>query len=189
MNKVHVYLFLFFLFGWSSISTLEAQVIEAAYSEWDDQFEEYKIHINEEEYVEAIRQFGSNPYRRWNLRFENLDGGYYSGYMQLKREGDINYWDFNFDNEFLSIETIYRNDVFTWRIRQGELSFTFSAQDRFGYVWEDRFMKEFDWLMYQVEEGDIRDWYIDDDSDDALSFPMRIAAVLIILEINAFGAG
>ena len=168
---------------------LKAQVLEAVYSEWDDQFEEFKLHINEEEYVEAIRQFGRNPYRRWNFKFENLDGDYFTGFMQLKREGDVNYWDFHFDNELLIIETIYRNDIFTWRITHGDKSFTFTAKDRFGFAWEDRFVKEFDWTMYQVEEGDIRDWYIDDYSVEYLSFPMRIAASMIIIEMSAFGPG
>lgn len=165
------------------------QVLEAAYSEWDNQFDEYKVHINEEEYVDALRQFGANPYRRWNFRFENLEGDFFTGFMQVKRVGDINYWDFNFDNEFLSIQTIYRNDIFTWKIVHNQKSFTIRAEDHFGQVWEDRNERKFEWSMYQTEEGDIRSWYIDDNSEEELSFPMRLAAAMIIIEINAFGPG
>ena len=165
----------------------DAQTFEAAYSAWDDQFEEFKIHINEDEFVEAIRQFGRNPFRRWNFRFENLEGDFYTGYMQLKREGDINYWDLVFDNEHLYITTIYANDVFTWKVVHDDKQFTFTAEDRFGLAWEDRFVKEFDWNMYQEQEGELASWYIDDTSEENMTMPMRLAAIMVVLELSAFG--
>jgi len=163
---------------------LFSQTLEAAYSAMDFQFDEFRVHINQEEYVEAIKQFGSNPYRRWNFRFENLDGEYYSGYMQQKWEGDVNYWDLQFDNEWLSITTVYSNDVFTWKITHDDRYFIIQAKDRFGTEWEDRAEKDFDWTMYQVEEGELRDWYIDENAEGNLSFPMRLAAIMIVLEIS-----
>ena len=68
-------------------SRVQAQILEAAYCEWDDQFDEWKLAINEDEYVFAVRQFGQNPYRRWNLEFVNLNEEEVRGFMQLKRDG------------------------------------------------------------------------------------------------------
>ncbi len=171
-------------FGQSSI---QAQILEAAYCEWDDQFDEWKLAINEDEYVFAVRQFGQNPYRRWNLEFVDLNEGEVRGFMQLKRDGDINYWDFFFGDEQISISTIYRGDIFLWKISDGEKSFSFSASDQFGTEWIDRYEKDIDWTMYQVQEGDVRDWYIDEATGSNLSFAFRIAASLLIIELMAFG--
>ena len=183
IHKLFSILIVFICAG--SIVPIHSQVLEAAYCEWDDQFDEWKLHVNEDEYVMAVRQFGANEYRRWSLKFENVEGEYFTGFMQLKRAGDINYWDFEFDNEHLSISTIYRNDIFVWKVQHDEQSFSFVAKDRFGYEWEDRYEKNFDWKMYQVQEGDLRNWYIDDLSEEELNLPMRLAAAMVIIELSA----
>lgn len=177
-----------FISSFAYSTELQGQKLEAAYCEWDDQFDEWKLAINEDEYVMAVRQFGRNPFRRWNLEYIGLDDQEIRGFMQLKREGDINYWDFYFGDERITLTTIYRGDVFLWKITDGEQSFSFSASNQFGTKWVDRFEKGIDWTMYQVEEGDIRDWYIDESSGSNLTFPIRIAASLIIVEIMTFGS-
>lgn len=164
-----------------------AQIIEAAYCEWDDQFDEWKLAINAEEYVFAVRQFGQNPYRRWNLEYIGLDDTEIRGFMQLKREGDVNYWDLYFGEEQISITTIYRGDIFLWKVDNGEQTFSFAAADQFGTSWSDRYEKNIDWTMYQVEQGDVRDWYIDEEAGSQLTFPLRIAASMIIVEMMTFG--
>lgn len=165
---------------------LNAQVLESAFSEFDDVLDEWKIHINQEEYVEAIRQFGRNPYNRWNISFEDREGQIHRGHLQRKWDNDVNQWDFVFDNEHLSLSTIYRNDIFTWTVKHDNKTFTFTAKDRFGYEWEDRFHKSFEWKMFQVDEGLVQEWYIDDTSTDELSYSMRIASALLIIELSCF---
>lgn len=167
--------------------TSHSQVLEAAYSEWDDQFDEWKLHINAEEFVLSKRQFGRNTFRRWNVEYETLEGELFTGYMQLNRAEDLNYWELRFNNELIIVTTIHRDDYFLWRVKQGDKSFDFQADDRFGFSWKDRFEKNFDWSMYQVEEGDFRDWYIDDTSEGLITFPMRIAAAMVILDLSSFG--
>lgn len=169
------------------VPELQAQVIEAAYCEWDDQFDEWKLAVNEDEYVFAVRQFGRNPYRRWNLEYIGLDDQEIRGFMQLKREGDVNYWDFHFGDEKINLTTIYRGDIFLWKATDGENTFSFTASDQFGTKWIDRYEKKIDWTMYQVEEGDVRDWYIDESPDNNLTFALRIAASLVIVEMMVFG--
>jgi len=165
---------------------LKGQVLESAFSEFDNVLDEWKIHINQDEFVEAIRQFGVNPYRRWNIRFEDVEGNIHHASLQRKWDNNPNQWDFTFDNEHLSLNTIYRNDLFTWIVKHDDKNFTFTAKDRFGYEWEDRFQKGYNWEMYQVEKGLVQDWYIDDTATDELSFPMRIASALLIIEITCF---
>ncbi len=78
------------------------QKIEAAYSEWDNQFDEWKIHVNEDVYILAIKQYGANTYNRWNLSYENGEE-FTRGYIQNKRAQDFNYFDF-----FLGDEELYQ---------------------------------------------------------------------------------
>ncbi len=155
-----------------------AQKIEAAYSEWDNQLDEWKIHVNEEEYVLAIKQFGTNPYNRWNLTYEGEESTW--GHMQTKWSADFNYIEFFLGNEQINITTVYPNDPTVWRITHGETSMVIQRQTPF--EWRIRNKKDFDWIMYEVEEGVLHDWYIDDYSGDDITFEMRVAAVLIVLE-------
>ena len=154
-NKYSIVLFVFAVLTMSSIGTCQAQVLEAAYCEWEDLFDEWKIHVNADEFVFANRQRGLNQLRRWSLTYEDSEGNERSGFMQLKWENNLNYWDFFFDNERLSIEKVYRDDIFTWKILHDDNVFTITAKNRFGFEWEDRFARNFDWEMYQVDIGNL----------------------------------
>ncbi len=162
---------------------VHSQKIEAAYSEWDDQFDEWKIHVNEEIYVIAIKQYGNNTFSRWNLTYENEDE-FTRGYMQLKWAEDFNYFDFFLGQEQLSITTIYRNDPTVWKISHGDQTLVIQQKNQF--EWSKRSRRDFEWVMYEVNNGFIHDWYIDDSSTDEISFEMRVAATLIIIEKMAF---
>ncbi len=84
----------------------------------------------------------------------------------------------------LSITTIYRDDPTVWKIQHDEK--TLIIQNKIPFVWEKRHTRDFEWIMYAVNEGYIQDWYIDDDSQDEITFEMRVAATLIVLETMAF---
>ena len=170
-------------FAVSSIQNGFSQTIEAAYSEWDNHLDEWKIHVNEDLYVEAIRQSGTNPYGRWNLIYEQEDR-LDRGYIQMKWAADFNYFDFFLGGEQLSISTIYRNDPTVWKIQHGEQ--TLIIENKNVFEWGKRSSRNFDWVMYQVDEREVQNWYIDDNSQDELTFEMRVAATLIVIETFAF---
>jgi len=174
-------LIFFFLAG--SLSFGVSQKIEAAYSEWDNQLDEWKIHVNEDVYVLAIKQFGSNPFGRWNLTYEN-DEEYTRGYVQMKWAENFNFIDFYLGNEQLSISTIYRNDPTVWKIMHEDKTLIIERKNQF--EWGKRSTRDFEWIMYEVNEGQVQDWYIDDYSQDELTFEMRVAATLVIIESMAF---
>jgi hypothetical protein len=178
--KILYIFFLSFVFLGQSVT---CQKIEAAYSVWDNQFDEWNIHVNEELYVHAIRQFGANTYSRWNLVYED-DEGLHRGFMQSKRAEDFNYFDFYIGNEQLMITTVYANNPTIWKIQHYDK--TLIIQNRGPFEWSKRSSREFEWNMYQVNEGFIHDWYIDDNSQDEITFEMRVAATLIVLETVAF---
>lgn len=186
MLLLHMRYFIVFLIL-SCYSFLPAQTLEAAYSEWDDQFDEWRLHLNAEEFVLARRQFGQNSYRRWNIEYETPDEELFTGFIQLNRADDINYWELKFNNELIIVTTIHRDDIFLWRVKYNDITFDFQAEDRFGFSWKDRYEKEFDWNMFMPVEGDFRDWYIDDNAGDALTLPMRIAAAMVVIDLTCYG--
>lgn len=165
-------------------NTLSAQIINSAFSVFDTQLDEWKIHIDEESYVEARRLMGSNKYHKWDLSYDNEEGETLSGHIELKWPEDYSYWDVFWNNERVSIEMIYFNDFGAWRIRHNDKTFTIRATSNLMNEWKSRFGNTYN--MYQVDEFDLRDWYIDDETEDELTFPMRIAIAALIIELKCF---
>lgn len=173
---------LLILLSW--IPAAYGQVLNSAFSVFDTQLDEWKIHINEESYIDARRQMGSNPYNRWEFSFDTEDGETLSGHMELKWPENFSYWDVFWDNERVSIEMIYFNDFQAWRIRHNDRTFTIRATSNLMNEWQGRFGKNY--TMYQVDEFDLRDWYIDDETEEELTLPMRIAIAALVIELRCF---
>lgn len=181
--KKDFFLYIFLLLFITNCHSAFCQKIEAAYSEWDYQFDEWKFHVNEDIYVLAIKQYGANTYNKWDLSYENEDL-FLRGYMQSKWAEDFNYFDFFLGDEQLQITTIYRDDPSVWKIQHGDQTLVIQFKNQF--EWGKRHQRDFDWIMYEVVKGQIHDWYIDDYSQDEISFEMRVAATLIVIETMAF---
>lgn len=160
------------------------QKFEAAFSHMDDAFYNWNIHISETDIVHSYKREGLNPYSKWELSLL-VDDTKLNGYFEQKRKDDIAYWDFNWNNEWLSVEQIYANDIRQWRIRHGDKIMTIQTKDQ-GQSWENRNQKSYTWKMYMVKEDDFRDWYIDDNSTDQITTGMRLAAIQIIIEMVVF---
>lgn len=163
---------------------LHAQTLNSAFSIFDSQLDEWKIHIDEELYIEARRQMGSNPYHKWELSYDNEEGETLSGHLELKWPDNFSYWDGFWNNERISIEMIHFNDLSSWRIRHNDKTFTIRATTNMMNEWQSRFGDKY--RMYQVDEFDLRDWYIDDETEEELTFPMRIAIATLLIELKCF---
>lgn len=164
-----------------------AQHIVAAFSSFENQFDEWELYFNETDYMILTRQFGKNEARRWQFRYADSTEVETYGFVQLKWIDDLNYWDISFGNEHLHMRTVYGNQYHSYRIVHGDKSLVIEAQDNFNFRWKDRYYKDFDWEMYRVYEDDINSWYIDDSSTNELTFPMRIAAIVLVLELSCYG--
>ncbi len=158
-------------------SSLAAQHLAGLSTRWDDSFTEWNIVLEEEvQEGEIIMRWAQrNDWSEWDFRVGEL-----SGAIKVKWKGDANLWELRADNEIVTIKTVWKDDFRQWEVKSGNIGF--DVESRWSNIleeWSASDKRFGNLIMYTNWEGDLRDWIIEDNLNEQISMPMKIALVFI----------
>ena len=144
---------------------------------WDDSFSEWVVYTEGGEVEGEITMKWpiKGDWSEWNFRIGEL-----SGTIEVKWKNDPNLWEVRSDNEIITIRTVWKDDWRQWEVKNGDIRL--DVKSRWANILEewtahdDRYgtMK-----LYTAWEGDLRDWVVEDEFNDLISLPTKIALAFI----------
>ena len=105
------------------------------------------------------------------------------GTIRQKWKDDLTNWELRtYDGDVITMRAAWANDLNEWRITNNDFSLTLKSR------WTNQLDE---WLvqdpsrgrfyMYTMRQRDPRDWAIEDNLDETVSLPMRLAMMFIIV--------
>ncbi|MCB0687841.1 MAG: hypothetical protein KDC53_15000 [Saprospiraceae bacterium] len=154
-----------------------AQELVGLSTRWDDSFAEWVIYTEGGDVEGEITMKWplKGDWSEWNFRIGEL-----SGTIQVKWKNDPNLWEVRSDNQIITIRTIWKDDWRQWEVKNGDVSL--DVKSRWANILEewtaddDRYgsMK-----LYTSWEGDLRDWVVEDQLNEQITLPTKIALAFI----------
>ena len=170
-----------------------AQTISTISSRWDNSFVEWDIYIaGEQTDPDAETAPEEELYGGFQLRFLNFQDDFSEwtyelggerGTIRQKWKDDPTYWELRtYTGTVITMRTAWANDLSEWRITDNTISLNLGSR------WKNRFDE---WLvddqrrgrfyLYTLNEGDPRDWAIEDELTEDVSEPMKMAIIFLTL--------
>jgi hypothetical protein len=153
------------------------QTLVGLSTRWDDSFSEWVLYTeNGDEEGEITMKWPlRGDWSEWNFRLGEL-----SGTIQMKWKGDPNLWELRAGNEIVTIRSVWKDDWRQWEVKNGGIQL--DVKSRWANILEEwtAVDKRFGVMkIYTAWEGDLRDWVIEDELEDEVSLPTRIALAFI----------
>lgn len=173
--------FLWFIFL-CVCGNINAQIIEGLSSKWDDSVSEWIIFAfdsateTEIEGTLSMRWPLDNDWTIWDIRLQD-----YTATIKVKWRQDPNHWELR-GQEIIQIKSVWKDDASNWNIIHDGKQSRFIAKSTFdGLEWQIKDDKDGYFGMIMEFQGDIRDWYIQDDTTEDISLDMKMAMMFIPL--------
>ncbi len=159
---------------------LQAQYIIAFHTENNDSFRVWNVEIEVDSITIIEGQLEltwglSDDFTAWQYSIGDIDGD-----IVQKYDNNPGFWELRQGSDIVSITRTWPNDPTSWKIKLGKQQFTIKS--KYGNTvdeWQNREADRGDLIIYSENEGDPRDWLIDDYMNDDIPFSMRMAAVFI----------
>ena len=158
---------------------LNAQILTGLSARFNDAFMDWEVYSEDEDEKGNITMTWQNPddWSQWTYRF-----GEKSGVIKTKWNKDFSFWEIRGDNKIITAQMIFNGDSRQWRITDNVISLELKCR------WGNQLTE---WLvddsqngrlyMYQDIQNDPRDWNIEDELDEAVSFPMKLTVVFLTM--------
>ena len=157
---------------------LSGQEFAGIATRWDDAFTEWTIFIAQDEDLQGtinMRWPLKGDWSEWDYRL-----GESTGAIKVKWKEDPNLWEVRGDNEIVTIKTVWRDDWRQWEVKCGDLRL--DVKSKWSNILEEWSAESERWgkiEMFTAWEGDVRDWIIEDQLDEQIPLPVKIALVFI----------
>lgn len=185
-----------------------AQEFSSISTRWSDSFVEWEIYAyisedssktdtiemaeGEEDFDEPQEELYGELKLRWlNLRDDWTEWDYElggeRGTIRQKWKDDSSQWELrSYSGDIVNMRTMWPNDFTEWRVTDN--SITLKLESR----WKNQFDE---WLvddssrgklyLYTFARNDPRDWAIEDDLDESVSQPMKMALIFITVFVGS----
>lgn len=165
-----------------TLVTARTQYLEGASSKWDDDLTEWEIFLVNEESPGSMVLRWKYPlnWTEWDFRLGEITGS-----VETKWRNDASEWVVRSAGEVITVRMLWANDPREWIITDNSTRITFKT--RYGntpeewYMVEDRFGK---FNIFTAYQGDPRDWVVQDDTEDAVTLPMKMAMLFVAVFHN-----
>jgi hypothetical protein len=168
------------------VSDVNAQIITQISTVWDDKIDEWTIYTDNED-VEGLLEL------RWPLKNDlsewQYEVGEDSGIIKQTWKGNPNSWEIiPATGPRIIAKTVWKNDFTEWKIEYGNSIFRLKSKYRnIPFEWNIKKSREEEFLIYMYEEGDPRDWIIEDyieDGNNNLAMAISFIAIYTSLPRN-----
>ncbi len=167
-----------------------AQTISTVSSRWSDSFVEWAIFSpSEDETADELEEvlYGELKLRWLNLKDDFSEWTYElggkRGTIRQKWQNAPTQWELRtYEGDVISMKAPWSNDISEWRVTDNTLSLTLKSR------WTNQFDE---WLvedpnrgkfyLYTLQTGDPRDWAIEDQLNEEISEPMKMALIFLVI--------
>jgi hypothetical protein len=158
---------------------LEAQRFTEISAKYNDAFVEWELYTDDNEKAGTLNMIWQNPddWSQWNYRI-----GEKTGTIKTKWNKDFSQWELRGENKIITAQMIWNSDPRQWRITDNTM--TLELKTKWGnqlteWVVDDN--KKGQFYMYMDAQNDPRDWQIEDELDETVSFPMKMTLVFLTM--------
>ena len=179
MKKI---LLMFFVLNLFQINTQNAQILRGMSARFNDALVEWDIYTGESDdrgEKGNLTMTWQNPddWSQWTYRV-----GEKTGTIKTKWNRDISQWEIRGDNKIITAQMIWSGDPRQWRITDNtmtlELKSKWANQNSEWFVDDDQRGQLFISMNFQ---NDPRDWNIEDELNQSVSFPMKMAIIFLTM--------
>jgi hypothetical protein len=169
---------LFLLFS-LHISLSQAQILTGISARYNDAFVDWDIYTDNDDEQGSLTMTWQKPddWTQWTYRI-----GDKSGTIKTKWIRDISLWEVRGDNKIITIQMMWANDPRSWRITDNTMSI--DVKSRLGMdfqEWNVDEGKRGKLNIFMDKYNDPRDWNIEDELDESIPLPMKIAILFIVM--------
>lgn len=157
---------------------LTGQDIIGLGTRWSDSFREWEIQtVDDQRYGSLeLRWRLSDDWTQWEFRLGDT-----TAQIRQKWADDPNLWEIRCLGETVTARTIFSNDFRQWRLSDGEHRIRW--QSRYGNIRDEWIIREGsehgDFRVQTYWEGDPRDWIVEDNLNEDVSYAMRVALMFV----------
>lgn len=161
----------------------QAQYLTGISSYYDDSFTEWRFYsINEEEEedegeLKITWQLRENDWTEWDYRIGDAIGT-----IKLKWKDNPEEWELRGNNSIVSARTVWPGQFEEWRITDNTTTLTLKS--KWSNQWDEWLLRSSNngnFFMYTSYERDPRDWVIEDELDDKVSFEMKVMLMFVVM--------
>jgi hypothetical protein len=157
----------------------DAQILTEASAKFNDSFVEWDILTDDENTEGTLTMTWQRPddWTQWSYRV-----GEKTGAIKTKWLKDPSLWELRGENKIISMQQVWSNDPRLWRITDNAVSL--DLKSRYGMNFQE-------WMVDEGKRGKIsifmdypndpRDWVIEDDLDESITFPMKMAILFLVI--------
>lgn len=156
----------------------QAQVLSGISTKWNDTFGEWTLYTDNQE-LEGdlqLRWLTNNDWTEWEYRLGDA-----TGTIRMKWKGNANEWEVRGGNDIVTMRTLYNNNFREWRITSSK---TMTWKSRYGNnldEWELDDSRLGNFTMLTAWEGNPGDWIIEDELDESINLPTKMALVFLVI--------
>lgn len=161
----------------------KAQFLTGLSSYYDDSFVEWRFYtINEAEEedegsLKITWQLRQDDWSEWDYRVGDA-----SGTIKMKWKDKPEEWELRGNNAIVTARTVWPGQFTEWRVSDGNATLT--LQSRYSNQWDEwqlRNSNNGNFFMYTAYERDPRDWIIEDELDEEVSFEMKLMLMFVAM--------
>lgn len=166
-----------FVFSLISFSSIGQSTIIGLGARWSDSFREWELQTDIEDQIGTLklRWAFQNNWTEWDFRLGDT-----TATIQQKWKDDPELWEIRALGKTATARTTWRGDFRSWRLQDGTHTFTWKSKySNLLEEWELREASFGAFSVYTYYEGDPRDWVVNDELKEEISFAMRLAMIFI----------
>jgi hypothetical protein len=155
-----------------------AQMLTGISTKWNDTYGEWNLYTDDPELEGELhlRWLTNNDWTEWEYRLGDV-----TGTIRRKWKDNPNEWEIRSSSDIVTMRTLYANNFHEWRITGKQ---TLTWKSRYGnnsneWLLDDN--KSGSFQMLTVWEGNPGDWIVEDELDEAINLPTKIAMVFLVV--------
>lgn len=157
----------------------DAQILTGASAKFNDSFVEWEILTDDDNTEGSLTMTWQQPddWTQWSYRV-----GEKTGNIKTKWLKDPSLWELRGENKIIAMQQVWSNDPRFWRITDNTVSM--ELKSRFGLnfqEWNVDEGKRGKISIFMEYSNDPRDWVIEDELDESITFPMKMAIVFLVI--------
>jgi hypothetical protein len=173
MKKIAVIVLLFLFFK------TNAQILTGFSARYNNDFVDWEIYTDKDSEKGNLTMTWQQPddWTQWSYRI-----GEQTGTIKTKWGKDLSQWEVRGENKVITIQPYWQGDPNNWRITDNDFSLELQTKWR-GRVneWYINDSKRGQMNIFSEYQNDPRDWIIEDELEEVVSFPMKMAIIYIVI--------
>ncbi len=157
----------------------DAQILTGASAKFNDSFVEWDILTDDDNTEGSLTMTWQRPddWTQWSYRV-----GEKTGTIKTKWLKDPSLWELRGENKIISMQQVWSNDPRFWRVTDNSVSL--ELKSRFGLNFQEWTLdegKRGKMTIFMEYSNDPRDWVIEDEMDESIPFPMKMAVIFLVI--------